>query len=595
MKFSAEYQEPTLQQFTSALNGIWHALADDRTLESRLTEILASLNSLLPFNSASVLLVKGKDLVFKAAIGLENMEKLVGRIYPQNEYKLTSRCIEQNTPIIIDDVHKNPDWKLNVPSINVLPIRSWMGIPLRMQAKVIGVLCLDSHTPGYFNPAMLPPVLSFAEQAAMVIWHASLTQDVRNRANETEVLLQISRELSSTLDLDTVLHTITAKALEILSKNTTAVYLLDKERKYLSVASACGIEAAIISRRRIKPGSGIVGSVVCTGKSEIINATGRDPRAVHIEGTAPDDDDEKLMALPLILRDTILGVMVIWRGSDEAPFDDHDLAFCTALASQAALAIYNAQLYGQAQSAREEAEDANRTKTRFLATMSHELRTPLNSIINFAYLLHQQAEGPVNSAQADFLGRIENSGRHLLSLINDILDMAKIEAGKMELFLEDFYPDQLLTEVIQLAIGLAADKNLAIKLSSEPDLPAIRADRTRLKQILLNLLGNAVKFTDSGYVKLAVHAGSKVLEFRIEDSGRGISKENIPLIFKEFSCLELGDRTSGEGTGLGLSITKHLVELHQGTIHLDSTLGKGTSIGFTIPRATPQPNLDQRS
>ena len=585
MNHTAGSLEISNADFASALARLWQSLLGNKALEEILAEILASLHSILPFDSASILLVQGGDLVFKAAVGLPNSGQLLGTCFNQREYRLTNRCLRDNTPIIIDDVRLSPEWKLRVPTAEDLLIRSWLGVPLRAGDQVIGVLCLDSFTPGYFQTMMLTPILSFAEQATLATWHAKLSLEARNRDAESHVLLEISRDLSSSLELDAVLDIISAKARHILTKDAAAVYLLDSRDNSLSVASVCGPDSEAISRGHVEPGSGIVGSVALTGQSEIINDLDADPRAQHIEGTGNDEAGDKIMVVPLIARDRILGVMVVWRSAGEADFGSHDLEFCSTLASHAALAIFNAQLYGQSRQARTEAEAANRSKTRFLATMSHELRTPLNSIINFSYLLQQGVEGHLNDGQQDMLHRIESSGRYLLSLINDILDLAKIESGRMELFIEPLDPAALVRDAASLATGLFQNKLLQFEVYANGPFPAIYADKTRLRQIMLNLLSNAVKFTDKGYVRLSARVEQHDVVFAIEDSGRGMTKLELSAAFQEFAQADPLKRGTGEGSGLGLAIVKRPVDLHRGTIQMESIPKKGTKVRFTIPLA----------
>lgn len=578
----------TIEHYSNALTRMWQSLSAGKDLDAILHEILESLATLFCFDSASILLTEGDNLIYKASTGLSDGESRLGNHYPLADFKLMNRCLKGSSPLIVNGVHSNPDWKPDRPDSELISIKSWLGVPLRTGDCSIGILCLESQQPDFFSDNMLTPVLLFAEQAALATWHAGVNLESRRQAEKTRVLLEVSHDLSSSLDLDTVLNAITNKANRLLTFDTTAVYLLDEQKQLLAVVSAAGREASIIASRKIKPGSGIIGSIALSGKSEIINNTNKDPRAVHIEGTADEEEGEKLMGIPLLARERILGVMVIWRSASEPLFTEDDLSFCTALASHAAMAIYNAQLYGQAGIARQEAENANRSKTRFLATMSHELRTPLNSIINFAYLLKEGVEGPVAEGQNDMLGRIENSGHYLLSLINDILDLAKIEAGKMELFLEPVNPAAIAKETCTLLGGLCRDKKLQLRAIIPEKLPSMYGDKTRIRQILLNLLGNSVKFTDTGFVRLELKANEQFVEFLVQDSGRGIAEADLPRVFTEFSCLDNGRKTC-EGTGLGLYIVKHLVELHQGTIELKSVRNEGTSIRFSIPRIREDP------
>jgi signal transduction histidine kinase/CheY-like chemotaxis protein len=237
----------------------------------------------------------------------------------------------------------------------------------------------------------------------------------------------------------------------------------------------------------------------------------------------------------------------------------------------------------EAQEARAAAEQANELKTQFLANMSHELRTPLNSIINFTRILMSGMRGPVSEAQADYLNRVRNSGEHLLGLINDILDLSKIEAGKMELFKEPLNIGELVHSVMSSAAGLIKGKPIELCHEIAADLPTIEADRTRVRQILLNLLSNAAKFTDEGTITVQVVRQERQVLISVRDTGIGISPEHQALIFEEFRQVEGASNRRYEGTGLGLAICRRLIELHGGRIWLESQPGTGSTFSFTLP------------
>jgi signal transduction histidine kinase/CheY-like chemotaxis protein len=237
----------------------------------------------------------------------------------------------------------------------------------------------------------------------------------------------------------------------------------------------------------------------------------------------------------------------------------------------------------EAQTARATAEQANDLKTQFLANMSHELRTPLNSIINFTRILSVGMRGPINEAQLDYLNRVHQSGEHLLGLINDILDLSKIEAGRMELVKEPLQIPELVQGVMATAAGLVRGKSIELRQDIAPDLPIIEADRTRIRQVLLNLLSNAAKFTDSGTITVRAALEGDKLVLSVQDSGIGIAPEHLTAVFEEFRQIEGDVNRRYEGTGLGLTICRRLVELHGGQIWVESTLGVGSTFSFSLP------------
>jgi signal transduction histidine kinase/DNA-binding response OmpR family regulator len=243
----------------------------------------------------------------------------------------------------------------------------------------------------------------------------------------------------------------------------------------------------------------------------------------------------------------------------------------------------------EAKEARTAAEQANQLKSEFLANMSHELRTPLNAIINFARILAAGMRGPVNEDQVDYLTRIRQSGDHLLGLINDVLDLSKIEAGRMELYKEPLVVADLIQSVMNSAAGLTKSKPIELLQEVEPNLPLVNADRTRVRQILLNLLSNAAKFTERGTITVSARRQHGELVISVADTGIGIAPEHQDTIFEEFRQVDSGSDRRYEGTGLGLAICRRFVGLHGGRIWLESTPGVGSVFTFSLPMNAPQP------
>ncbi len=234
--------------------------------------------------------------------------------------------------------------------------------------------------------------------------------------------------------------------------------------------------------------------------------------------------------------------------------------------------------------AKDIAEEANQLKSHFLANMSHELRTPLNAIINFAYLLNLGAEGEITPGQANLLERIEDAGRHLLGLINDVLDLAKLEAGRLELALEPVDMHPVIAGVLSTARALVGNKPIELREDVSDNLPLVRADPTRVRQVLLNLLSNAAKFTDGGYIVVRAVPDGDWVCFSVQDTGIGISPDDLPKTFMEFVQLDGSLNRQANGTGLGLPISKRFVEMHGGSMWAESQPGVGSTFFFTLPR-----------
>jgi signal transduction histidine kinase len=289
-----------------------------------------------------------------------------------------------------------------------------------------------------------------------------------------------------------------------------------------------------------------------------------------------------LLAVPLLCEDRLLGGLAVLRKKVGA-FAPDDIELLSTFATQSALAIQNARLFREIEQKSRELEAASRHKSEFLANMSHELRTPLNAIIGFSEVLAERMFGDINDKQAEYLADILESGRHLLSLINDILDLSKIEAGRMELELTDLDLPLAIDNALLLVRERGQRRGITLGRLVDERLRTIRADERKVKQVLLNLLSNALKFTpEGGKVDVQARIEDRVVEISVTDTGVGIAPEDQQAVFEEFRQVGAATRKV-EGTGLGLAISRKFVELHGGTIAVTSRVGHGSTFTFTLP------------
>jgi signal transduction histidine kinase len=452
-----------------------------------------------------------------------------------------------------------------------------------------------------------------ANQAAVALDNAGLVygleQKVRERTaqlqasvteterlyKESRTLSEIGREISSSLDTKTVLGNIAAYARDLLSGELSALFVPTENKQTLRTITAIGENADGLLDTSIKLGEGILGTIAQTQKGEIVNDAMRDVRARTMKGTEDTPNDHRhLLAVPLLSQRELMGIMAVWRNGQGREFTGNELSFITNLAHQAVIALKNAQLFAIAEEAREVAEQANRTKSAFLANMSHELRTPLNAIINFTELVTMEMMGPVTEEQQEALGHSLSSSKHLLQLINDVLDISKIQAGKLSLFIEEHVDVANLADEILAIIEPILQKhqdlygnNVKLVRDVDADLPNIACDQRRIKQVLLNLLSNAVKFTDKGSITLSVKRKEDHILFSVLDTGKGIAPELQAQVFEPF-VQTLDGVKHAEGTGLGLPITRSLVEAHGGRMWLESDVGEGSAFFFTLPNLRSQ-------
>jgi signal transduction histidine kinase len=289
------------------------------------------------------------------------------------------------------------------------------------------------------------------------------------------------------------------------------------------------------------------------------------------------------MAVPMIREGTPVGAIVALRVLRN-PFTQKQIDFVTTFADQAGIAVENVRLFNEIQTKSRELELANRHKSEFLANVSHELRTPLNAIIGFSEVLRERMFGEINDKQAEYLDDIHSSGKHLLSLINDILNLSKIEAGRMDLDLSRFDMREALQSAVTLVRERATRQNVSLIVNVDPGVGEWVGDERKFKQIMLNLLSNAVKFTpEGGSVTIQTRAVDEAMEIGISDTGIGIAADHLGMIFEEFRQVGTDHVRKSEGTGLGLALTKRFIELHGGKITVESELGKGSTFTVRLP------------
>lgn len=424
-------------------------------------------------------------------------------------------------------------------------------------------------------------------------------EDALRRQNEyLATATEVGRLITSTLDLDILFNRTVDLIKTRFNYYSVSIFTVDATGYNAVLREGTGAVGEEMKARKhtLAVGSkSIIGTVTAEGSTMVVNNTATDP--IHRPNPLlPETRAET--GIPLKIGSRILGALDI-QAKEVNAFHPEDIAILETLSDQIAVALDNANSYDLAQKAVAEMRELDRIKSQFLANMSHELRTPLNSIIGFSRVILKGIDGPVSEQQHQDLSAIYNSGQHLLGLINDILDHAKIDAGKLELALEELNIADTVNSVMSTALGLIKDKPIKLKSEIEPSIATVRADPMRIRQVLLNLISNAAKFTDEGSITVTAHTqsgpkGVQEIWVGITDTGPGISPEDQLKLFQAFSQVDSSPTRKTGGSGLGLSICQRMIELHGGKIGVNSAVGKGSTFYFTLP-LFHQPKVEQSS
>jgi signal transduction histidine kinase len=409
------------------------------------------------------------------------------------------------------------------------------------------------------------------------------TAELKDALEQQTAIAEVLRAISGTRDdPGLVLDAVAERAARFCDASTAAIYELHGDT--LRRAAFHGAQALIGSDTLPYTPQTLTGRAIAEGRPLQVHDIERERENYPMSWeVAKQFGNHSMLAVPLLREGKPFGAMFL-RRAEVRPFGDGQIALAATFADQAAIAIQNARLFREIRDKTRQLEIANKHKSDFLANMSHELRTPLNAIIGFSEALIEKMFGELNDKQLDYLKDIHSSGRHLLSLINDILDLSKIEAGRMELDLAEFDLPAALANAVTLVKERAQRHGIALAIEVDPALGTVRADERKFKQIMLNLLSNAVKFTpEGGRVSVSARRADAVVEVAVADTGIGIAPEDQQAVFEEFKQVGRDYTRKAEGTGLGLALTKRFVELHGGELRLESAPGKGSTFTFTIP------------
>jgi len=555
--------------------------------DALLRQTVTSLAESFGYYHVHVYLREGDEqLVVREGLGAAGEQlKRAGHTIPISAPRsLVARAARTLSPVVVNDVRDNPD---HLPNPLLPFTRSEVALPLYLGSDLIGVLDVQQNRTDYFGEDEIRTLGTIASQLSVALSNARFFRELELEADRRTRLYELGQHLAESLDPADIAQAAVNGVADLLDVPEVSIIYHDAETDLLHVLGASG---PIIQQMR--------------GSTRPLNEIPDVERVIRTRTIEAEVDmmgeptEENALArslgftasllLPVLVADRVIGALTLNETRGPRAFSQDELNLVQSVALQVGIALQNAYQYQEQVEVAEQLRGVDRLKSEFLASMSHELRTPLNSIIGYAEVMLDGIDGELNDDMLEDVSAIHDSGRHLLNLINDILDLAKIEAGQLDIRSEAVDLRAMAQDVLTTSRVLLSGKPVELVLDVADGLPSVQADPLRLRQILSNLITNAIKFTEEG--RVTVHAAPAaddpgMLVVSVSDTGIGISAENLPLVFERFRQVDQSATRRVGGTGLGLAITRQLVEMHGGEIWAESEVGRGSCFSFTIPVA----------
>jgi signal transduction histidine kinase/CheY-like chemotaxis protein len=512
-----------------------------------------------------------------------------------DHHSVVGRAALERRSIHVHDVRADPELTYRAKAID--PIRTVLAVPMLRADELLGVILIYRHEVLPFGEGQITLMETFADQAAIAIENARLLTELQERTGELtrsvqelRALGEVSQALSSTLDLDAVLSTIVSRAKQLTGSDACSVWEYDERAEEFAFLTTDNMDDELIEvarRTPIRRGQGNMGRLAVTREPvQVADILAEGAYRGPLRDVLVRTGNRALMSVPLLLEDQLIGALTVNKKTP-GEFPPAIIDLLKTFASQSALAIQNARLFREIEDKGRQLELADRHKSEFLANMSHELRTPLNAIIGYSEMLQEDAADQGAEPLIDDLKKINAAGKHLLELINAVLDLSKIEAGKMELYLETFEVSGLVGDIAAVIQPLAAKNANRLEVDCDAGIGTMRADLTKVRQALFNLLSNASKFTDHGTISLSVsrdtHDGPESIVFRVRDTGIGMTPEQVDRLFEAFSQADAATTRKYGGTGLGLALSRRLCRMMGGDVTVESEAGRGSTFTIQLP------------
>jgi GAF domain-containing protein len=505
------------------------------------------------------------------------------------------RVAETRHTVHIADVTREPAYVEGEPvfvaAVNLGRFRTILNVPMLKENELIGAFAVYRQEVRPFTKRQIELVETFADQAVIAIENARLLEEVQARSRELarsvqelQALGEVGRAVSSTLDLKVVLKTVVERAVHLSSTDAGSIFHFRKDTGTFELGETTGLDEEVVARfRRLDISATDTGLGEAIAKRQPLQIPDLTQRASDpLRDAVLEAGFRSSLVVPLLGAEGPLGTLIL-RRRRPGEFSAAVVSLMLAFADQSAIALENARLFEEIAQKGRELEIASQHKSQFVANMSHELRTPLAAILGYAELMQEGFYEPMGQKSLDALTRIRSNGTHLLGLINTVLDIAKIESGQFTLNMAEYAIESVVETVRSATEALAQHKKLELKTDVATPLPIGIGDEQRLTQVLLNLVGNAIKFTDAGEVRVTAKAINGHFAVSVTDTGAGIPEEHQARIFEQFHQVDSSNTKAKGGTGLGLAIAKQIVEMHGGRIWVESTLGKGSTFQVELP------------